>query len=105
MDSFVRMACVRSHMGLMEGVKARSGATLEMVTFVANKWPTRAAGIVKEVIVAPIAVIHWAVVAVVVAIVIHRPIYAGACCQCEQRGSGQSRFHCVFQDELPDSNS
>jgi hypothetical protein len=41
----------------MKTVQARSGTMLEMITFVRNKGLTAAAGIVKEVIVAPIAVI------------------------------------------------
>ena len=57
MTRFVRMTCVGSHMGLMEGVKARSGTTPEVITIVWNKGPTSAAGIVKEIIVAPIAVV------------------------------------------------
>jgi hypothetical protein len=42
-------------MGLMEGVEARSGAALEVITFVSNKGLTGAAGMVKEVIIAPIS--------------------------------------------------
>jgi hypothetical protein len=44
-------------MGAMEAVEAWSGAMLEVITFVWNKGLTAAAGIVKEVIVAPIAVV------------------------------------------------
>jgi len=57
MARFVRMACVWSHMGLMEGVEARSGATPEVTAFVTNEGPTCASGIVKEVIVTPIAIV------------------------------------------------
>jgi hypothetical protein len=57
MDRFVRMAGVGSHMGVMEAVEARGSAMLEMITFVWNKGLTAASGIVKEIIVALIAVV------------------------------------------------
>jgi len=61
-------------MVLMERVETRGGATLEVITFVTNKGPTGAAGMVEEVIIAPIPVIHWAIVAVIISVVIHRPV-------------------------------
>ena len=76
MDRFVRMADVGSHVGVMEAVEARSSITPEMTTLVSNKGLTNAAGIIEEIIVAPIAVIIWAVIAVVIAVVVHRTIYA-----------------------------
>ena len=51
------MASVGSRMRVMEAVEPRSGAMLEVITFVWNKGLAAAAGIVKGVIVAPIAVI------------------------------------------------
>lgn len=102
MAKFVGMARVWSHMSLMKGVEARSGVTPEVIISVWNKGPTRTTGIVKEAIVAPIAVIQGAVIAVIIAVVVHRPAWAGAPCQCEQRGSGQSRFQCVLHEYLPD---
>ena len=46
-----------SDMSVMEGVEACSRAMLEMIAFVTNKGPAGVAGIVKEVIVTPIAVV------------------------------------------------
>jgi hypothetical protein len=57
MDRFVRMTGVGSRMGVMEAVEARSGAMLEVIALVWNKGLATAAGIVKGVIVAPIAVV------------------------------------------------
>lgn len=100
MASFVRMACVWSHMGLMEGAEARSAATPEVTAFVTNEGPTCASGIVEEVIVAPVAIVQRAIVAIVITVAVHRPAWADAPCQCEQRGSGQGRFQCVSHDHL-----
>ena len=79
MDRFVRMAGMGSHMGVMEAVEARGSIMPEVITLVSNKGPTNSAGIVEEIIVAPIAVIIWAVIAVVITIVVHRPACADAC--------------------------
>ena len=70
MGRFVRMAGVGSGMGVMEAVEARSSITPEMTTLVSNKGLTNAAGIIEEIIIAPIAVIIWAVIAVVIAVTV-----------------------------------
>jgi hypothetical protein len=57
MGSFVRMAGVGARMGLMEGIEARNSAVLEVTTFVSNIGPTGTSGIIKGIIVAPIAVV------------------------------------------------
>lgn len=57
MGRFVRMASVGARMGLMEGMEARGRAVLEVTAFVSHKRPARAPGIIKGVIVAPIAVV------------------------------------------------
>ena len=101
MGRFVGMTGVRSHMGVMEAVEARSGAMLEVISFVWNKGLTAAAGIIEEIIVAPIAVIHWTVVTVVITIVVRGAICACARCQCEKRGCAQSQVQFVFHGELP----
>src|ERR1700733_1277935 len=85
MAGFVRMTCMGSDMSVMEGVEACSRAMLEMIAFVTNKGPAGVAGIVKEVIVTPIAVVERAVIAVIITIVIHRRACAGPRCQCETR--------------------
>ena len=72
MDRFVRMAGVGSHMSVMETVESRGGIMPEVIAFVSNKGLTNAAGIIEEIIVAPIAVIIWAVIAVVITAVVHR---------------------------------
>jgi copper homeostasis protein CutC len=64
------MAGMGAHMGVMEAVEARGSIMPEVVTFVSNKGLTNSAGIVEEIIVAPIAVIIWAVIAVVITVVI-----------------------------------
>ena len=85
MDRFVRMAGVGSHMGVMEAVEARGSIVPEVITLVSNKGLTNSAGIVEEIIVAPIAIIIWAVIAVVITVVVHWTIYAGTSSYGEQR--------------------
>ena len=87
MDRFVRMAGVGSHMGVMEAVEAGGSLMPEVIAFVSNKGPTNSAGIVEEIIVAPIAIIIWAVIAVVITVVIRRPSCGGTAGQYEQHGS------------------
>jgi hypothetical protein len=89
MDRFVRMADVGSHVGVMEAVESRGSIMPKVITFVSNKGLTNAAGIIEEIIVAPIAVIIWAVIAVVITIVVHRPACGNTAGQCEQHGSAQ----------------
>ena len=97
------MAGVGPHMGIMEAVEARGTITPEVVTVISDKGLASATGIVKEIIIAPIAVIHWAVVSVVITVVVVRwPISAGARRQCKQRGSTQNHFQFTFHDELLD---
>ena len=43
MGSFVGMTRVAAHVGLMEGVEARSGAVLEVIASVSNEGATGAA--------------------------------------------------------------
>jgi hypothetical protein len=88
-----------SHMGVMEAVEARGGVTPEVITFIPNKRPTTAAGIVKEIIIAPIAVIIWAVIAVVITVVVHWTIYAGTSSHGEQRVSAQDHFEILVHDK------
>ncbi len=45
-----------SHMSVMEAVEARRGDTPEVIAFVSNKRPASATGIIKEIIIAPIAI-------------------------------------------------
>lgn len=78
MDRFVRMVGMGSHMGVMEAVEPRGSIMPEVITVVSNKGSTAAAGIIKEIIIAPVAVIHWAVVTVVITVVVHRPACANA---------------------------
>jgi hypothetical protein len=66
-----------SHMGVMEAVEARGRIMPEVIAFISHKGPATAAGIVEEIIVAPIAVITWAVIAVVITVVVHRPACSG----------------------------
>jgi hypothetical protein len=89
MDRFVRMADVGSHVGVMEAVESRGSIMPKVITFVSNKGLTNAAGIIEEIIIAPIAVIIWAVIAVVITIVVHRPACGNTAGQCEQHGSAQ----------------
>jgi len=96
-----------SRMGVMEAAEARGSITPEVITFVSNKRLATAAGIVKEIIVTPIAIIIGAVIAVIITVVIHRSIYAGARGQCEQRRGAQDHFQFIVHDEplapaLPD---
>jgi len=76
-----------SRMSVMEAVEAWGGVTPEVITFIPNKRLADAAGIVKEIVIAPIAIIIWAVIAVVITVVVHRTIYTGTSRHCEQRGS------------------
>jgi hypothetical protein len=46
-----------SRMGMVEAAEAGSGITPEVITFVSNKRLAIAAGMVKEIIIAPIAII------------------------------------------------
>jgi hypothetical protein len=78
MNRFMRMTSVGAHMGVMEAAEARSGVTPEVITFVSNKRLATAAGIVKEIVVAPIAIIIRAVIAIVITVVVDRTIHAGA---------------------------
>jgi hypothetical protein len=78
MDRFVNMACVGPHMGVMEAVVTRSGAMLKVITFVSNKGLASATRMVKEIIITPIAVVQWAVVAIVEAVIVHWPVRACA---------------------------
>jgi len=72
MCGFVRMTRVGAHMGLMEGVEARSGAPLEVVGLVSNEGATGAARIVKGVIVAPVSVVQRAIIAVIIPVIVYR---------------------------------
>src|ERR1700678_1619853 len=99
MRSFVGMARVGSHMGMMEAVEARGRIMPEVIAFISHKEPAAAARIVKEIIVAPIAVIIWAVIAVVIAIVVHRAACSGTPGQCQQHGSAQDHFKLVVHDK------
>src|SRR5580698_4892559 len=94
------MAGVGSHMGVMEAVEARCSITPEVIAFVSNKGPADAARIIEEIIVAPIAVIIWAVIAVVITVVVHRPARGGTTSQCKQLGSAQDHFQFASHDEL-----
>ena len=87
-----------SHMGVMEAVEARGSIMPEVITLVSNKGLTNSAGIVEEIIVAPIAVIIWAVIAIVITVVVHRTVYAGARGQPEQRGSAEKHFQFIAHD-------
>ena len=74
-------------MSVMEAVEAWGGVTPEVITFIPNKRLADAAGIVKEIVIAPIAIIIWAVIAVVITVVVRRPARGGTAGQCEQHGS------------------
>jgi hypothetical protein len=89
------MIAMGARMSVMEAVEARRGDVPEVIAFVANKRLASATGIVKEVIIAPIAVVQWAIVSVVIAIVVHRPVCADASGQYKQRGSAENHFQFV----------
>ena len=72
------MARVGSNMSVMEAAEARCGIMPEVIAIISYKRPATAARIVKEIIVAPIAIIIRAVIAIVIAVVIHRPACGGA---------------------------
>src|ERR1700677_399686 len=93
MNRFVRMPDVRSRMSIMEAAEARGSTTPEVIALISNKGLADAARIVKVIIITPIAVIIGAIEAVVIAVVVHRTIYASARRQCEQRRSAQGHFH------------
>ena len=76
-----------SHMGVMEAVEARGSIMPEVITLVSNKGLTNAAGIIEEIIVAPIAIIIRAVIAVIITVVVRRPACGGTAGQYEQHGS------------------
>ena len=99
MYRFVGMACMRSHMGVVEAVEARGGIMPEVIAFISHKGPATAAGIVEEIIVAPIAVIIRAVIAIVITVVVYWAARSGAAGQCEQHGSAQDYFKWVVRDK------
>jgi hypothetical protein len=88
-----------SHMGMMETVEARGGIMPEVIAFISHKGPATAAGIVEEIIVAPIAVIIWAVIAVVITVVVYRPACSGTAGQYEQHRSAQDHFKLIVHDK------
>jgi hypothetical protein len=95
----VKMEGVWSHMGVMESVVARGGIMPEVIAFVSNKGQTNATGIVKEIIVAPIAIIQGAVISIVITVIIYRPVCADAPCQYEERGGAKNHFQVIVHDE------
>jgi hypothetical protein len=66
------MTRVGTHVSLMEGVEARSGTSLEVVTLVPNEGTTSAARIVKGVIVAPVSIVQRAIIAIIIPVVVYR---------------------------------
>ena len=98
------MAGMRSRMRVMEAIEARSGFMPEMISLVSNIGPATAAGIIKEVIVAPITVVHGAIVTVIITVIVHRRAGTGgnvtalAGCYGQQRGSGENLF--PYADQL-----
>src|SRR5580698_1622623 len=94
------MARVGPHMSGMEAIEARGGGTPEVITFITNKRLASATGMVKEVVIAPIAVKRWAVISIIITVVVHWPVCGGARCQCEQRSSPQNRFQFLAHDNV-----
>jgi hypothetical protein len=72
MCSFVRMTRVGARVSLMERVEARSGTSLEVITFIPNEGTPSAARIVKGVIVAPVSVIQRAIIAIIIPVIVYR---------------------------------
>jgi phosphotransferase system glucose/maltose/N-acetylglucosamine-specific IIC component len=88
-----------SHMGVMEAAEARSGVTPKVITFIPNKRPATTAGKIKEIVIAPIAVIIWAVIAVVIAVVVHWAIYARTSGYGEEGAGAQDQFEFLVHDK------
>lgn len=95
MSGLVGMTGVGSRMSVMEASEARRGDVPEVIVVVSNKRLAPPTGIIKEIIIAPIAFKQWAIVAVVIAVVIHRAICADASGQYEQRRSAENHFQFV----------
>lgn len=89
------MTGVGSRMSVMEASEARRGDAPEVIAVVSNKRLASPAGIIKEIIIAPIAFKQRAIVAVVIAVVIHRAVCADAPGQYEQRASAENHFQFV----------
>jgi hypothetical protein len=70
-------------MGVMEAAEPRGSVTPKMTGPVSNKGLAPASRKVKEIIITPIAIIHRAIVAVVVTVVGYWTIRAGTSRQCE----------------------
>jgi hypothetical protein len=73
-NRLMRMARMRPHMSMMKTIEAGGRIMPEMVTFVPNKGPTIATGIIEVIIIAPIAVIVWAIIAIVITVIVHGSI-------------------------------